>query len=193
MSKQKFQNKTLYTKRCVDNILAVYDQATEEDKFDWYFDARQFARTLAAIYFVDYYKVCGIIAAISPQTNWKLNKKLAEEFINTGKAKHTGMFLSKAEDILNGSGSPEDICDVLNGNKITSFFLNIAFPNDIQTVTIDRHAQDIALGGELDNNKRSMTLNQYNFFSNCYRIAAGMRSLPPYMMQSVTWVKWRKL
>lgn len=73
------------------------------------------------------------------------------------------------------------------------FFLNIAFASDLQTVTIDRHALDVALAGRLDTEKRQMTSKQYEFFCNCYRIAAAKRGVPPYLMQSATWVKWRKM
>lgn len=193
MAKQKFQGKTLYTKTCVDNILRVFDQTDAEDRRDWYCEARKFASSLSDITGIPTIKVCGVIAALSPQTSWDVNKKLAEEFLRTSAAGHTKMFLQKAEDILSSTGNPEDIADILNGNKITSFFLNIYYPDDNRTVTIDRHAQDVALNGNMDPDKRSMTQRQYEFFCNCYRIAAAKRGVPPYLMQSATWVKWRKM
>lgn len=122
MSKQKFQHKTLYTKTCVDNILKVFDQTDQHDRRDWYLEARMFANSLSDRTGLDRLKICGIIAALSPQTSWDLNRKLAEDFLVTGHAAHTGMFLKKAEDILNSSGTPDDIAGILNGNKITSFF-----------------------------------------------------------------------
>lgn len=193
MSKQKFKRKTLYTKTCVDNILRVYDAAGPEDRYDWYKSARDWANSLSESYGLQFLKSCGIIAALSPQVNWDHNKQLALDFISTGRARHTGMFVGKAEDIYHSDGTPSEIASVLNGNKITSFFFNIAFPSNTQAVTIDRHAQDVAIGEVGDNSRRQMTDRQYEFFSSCYRIAADKRGIPPYLMQSTTWVKWRKL
>jgi len=193
MAKQKFNKKTLYTKTCVDNILSIYDQDFNVETTNWYLEAHTFAESLALNHNVELLKVCGIIAAFSPLKEWNQNKSIVRDFLKTGKAKHTGVFVDKAQDILECTGEQSEIADILRGNKITSFFLNIAFPFNTSIVTIDRHAQDICLGQICLENKRKMTSGQYEFFVNCFTIAANYRDVTPSSMQAITWVKWRIL
>lgn len=204
--KQKFKGKTLYTKTVTDNILRVYDAAT--DKSDWYQDANEWAKDIAYKYLYRplpspkgqndiypplqpyYNKVCGIIAALSPLKSWQENKNITITFLRDGKGKHTKVFKQKAQDILDSDGDVDTIASILNGNKITSFFLNILNPQTIQAVTVDRHAISVALNNSVTGDY-SMTVNQYEFFQNCYRIAAQKRGIRPLQMQAVTWVQWR--
>lgn len=196
--KQKFKNKTLYTKTTVDNILRVYDEAN--DKSDWYQDAHDFANKQAGKYVYDggrtnslseaRAKVCGIIAALSPLKSWQENKNITISFLRDGKGKHTKLFKDKAQAILDSNGDVDEIATILNGNKITSFFLNILNPQTSQAVTVDRHAISVALNKNVTGDY-SMTVNQYEFFQNCYRTAASKRGIRPLQMQAVTWVQWR--
>ena len=192
--KQKFKNKTLYTKTTVDNMLKVYDNTS--DKTDWYEEANDFAYGIVHQFLnikeISVAKVCGIIAALSPLKSWEENKKITITFLRDGKGKHTKMFTDKAQAILDSDGNINTIAEILNGNKITSFFLNIFNPKTSPSVTVDRHAVSIALGKSVTGDSLQMSNNQYNFFQNCYRIAAEMRGVRPLKMQSVTWVQWRK-
>ena len=200
--KQVYKGKTLNTKTVVDRIIKIYDQST--DRQDWYNEAHNFAVEQASKYLpfdttwsgniitqTEIAKVCGIIAALSPLKSWDENKKITTTFLATGKAKHTGVMNQKARDILASNGTIEDIALILNGNKITSFFLNLYNPVTSQVVTIDRHAISIAIGYSITTNFQ-MTSNQYNFFQNCYVIAANKRGIRPLQMQAITWVEWRK-
>jgi hypothetical protein len=101
--------------------------------------------------------------------------------------------VAKANAIMQSDGQVTTICDILNGNKIVNFFLNIAQPTQLGGVTIDRHAMSIAVGEILPDAKMRMSDNQYEFFVNAYKIAAFKRSVLPNQMQSVTWVKWKEL
>lgn len=193
MSKQIFNRKTLFTKTCVDNILEIFDIEGDVETNNWYLEANRFAGSLSAEFNVPMLKVCGIIAALSPLKNWDENKRIAESFLRTGNGYHTKTFIGKAERIYDGSGDQVEIAEILHGNKITSFFLNIAFPLNASIVTIDRHAQDILLGKICEEDKRNMTTKQYAFFVNCYTIAANLRAVTPSTMQAITWVKWREL
>ncbi|WZE63534.1 hypothetical protein PANI_CDS0014 [Maribacter phage Panino] len=194
MSKQKYNHKTLYTKTCVDNILKIYDNDTSTANVDnWYLKANDFAKTLSQRYDVQLSKVCGVIAALSPLKKWSENKRIAESFLLNGNAYHTKTMKDKAKSILKSDGGTSTIVDILNGDKITSFFLNILEPNNGNVVTIDRHALDICLGVYQGNVERRMTSNQYLFFVKCYLIAANERNLTPSEIQAVTWVKWRDI
>lgn len=196
--KQKFKGKTLYTKTVVRRIMEVYDKAT--DKKDWYREANEFAFTLSyeiwdkkpATRKKAHAKVCGIISAFSPLKSWDENMVIAKLFVETGKIKHTKTLGDKAKEIFNSDGEVDTIFVILNGNKITSFFLNILNPDDSQAVTIDRHAISIALGYSITDNFQ-MTEKQYEFFSNCYRIASHKAGILPLQMQAITWTKWREM
>ena len=190
--KQKFNGEICTTTKTVNNILRVYDQS-DGDGFYWYREANEFAEKLGEEYKVSDWKVAGIIAAFSPLKSWELNKVIAEQFLATGKASHTAVMVKKAKDIMESDGQVTTICDILNGNKIVNFFLNIAQPVDLGGVTIDRHAISIAVGKVLPDSKMRMSKNQYEFFVNAYKIAAFKRDVLPNQMQSVTWVKWKEM
>jgi hypothetical protein len=108
---------------------------------------------------------------------------------------HTQAMLNKARDIkaYNDSFSREFILTTLNGNKISNFFLNIAYPEDVQAVTIDRHAIAVCLGRNMRENEARLTDNQYNFFMSCYVDASEVLETKPNRVQAITWEKWRAL
>ena len=195
--KQRFNNQVLTMTKTVNNILRVFDEA-DCNGYDWYIQAHEFARGLAGKYLLPkkdadkqaLTKVCGIIASLSPLKTWEQNKIIAEGFLRDGKVKHIKLFKGKAKDILLSDGNIDTVAEILNGNKITSFFLNILDPYNNTAVTIDRHAVSIAIGENID---PVMTDNQYEFFVNAYRIAATKRNVRPSQMQAITWVKWREL
>lgn len=197
--KQKFKGRILTTTKTVNNILRVYDSLSYPEK-DWYLIANSFAKDLSVKYRNELdincptkavNKVCGIIAALSPLKSWNENKLIAEIYLNTARAKHIKAFEQKCHDIMDSSGSIEEIVDILNGQKIVSFFLNIVNPKGVNEVTIDRHAVSIAVGEKLSNKDLVITKNQYLFFVNCYKIASYKRGILPLEMQSATWVEWR--
>ena len=196
IKKQVFKGSTLYRKRVKDNIRRVYFDARIDISTDWYIEANIFAMKLASKYGVDYISVSGIIAALSPLKSWDENKKIAEGFLKNGKGKHTRNMLSKAKQItlFKGSMQREFILAELNGNKIKSFFLNIAYPESPESVTIDRHAISICIGRSIiDAEGKGITLKQYNFFVSCFKDVAQELNIRPSMLQSVTWEKWRLL
>jgi len=194
--KQVYKGKTLFKKTVVDNIIRTYEDSTFDFSTNWYEDASELARGLSIEFNLDYLKVCGIIAALSPLKSWNENKKLAVTFLRTGKARHTRLCEGKAIAIANLSAwnLPEAISEVLNGNKIKSFFINIAFPTNQEIVTIDRHALSICLNRSIGaRDYVGITDIQYNFFMGCYIEAGGILEVRPSAVQSVTWEKWRML
>lgn len=196
IKKQVFKGTTLYRKRVKDNIRRVYLDSRVDITTDWYIEANIFAMKLASKYGVDFITVSGIIAALSPLKSWDENKKIAEGFLRNGKGKHTKNMLSKAHQIklFKSTNQREFILAELNGNKIKAFFLNIAYPEGAEAVTIDRHAISIALSRPIvENEGVGITLKQYNFFVSCYKEVAKELNLRPSMLQSVTWEKWRIL
>ena len=184
-----FQGQKVSRTKVKNNILKVWGQCTTDDKYDWYAEAREFAESLDTTL----NKACGIIAALSPLVNWKRNKTIAELFVNgQRKGLHTTLCVGKAERILASDGKDETILAILNGQKIKSFFINIRYPNEVQRVTIDRHALSIAIGTKLTDEKMRITPKQYEFFNHCYMLTADVLDISPLILQSATWVRWRK-
>jgi hypothetical protein len=195
-NKQKFKGSTLYRKRCVDNIIKVYNNPKFEGGSSWYNDAHELANSLAKQFGLTTLQVAGIISAFSPLKSWDENKKIAKQFLTNGNGKHTKVMKQKAIDIklYNSTLEREFILTTLNGNKISNFFLNIAYPNESTSVTIDRHAIAVILGrNATENEGKGITDAQYEFLASCYRQASEILGVIPNQVQSVTWVKWRKL
>lgn len=194
MSKLKFQGKTLYTKTCVNNIIKMLSKSDQYDA-GWYKRAFRWANEAAAVNNLSVDKVCGIIAALSPQKSWNENLRITNTFITEGKSYHTKAMTAKAQAILElpncELSNVKEICNILNGSKITSFFLNIYDFHVTGSVTIDRHAVEIAVGKKLKNH--TMTANQYLFFENCYKIASLESPYLPHEIQAMTWETWRVL
>lgn len=195
--RQVFKGEVLTRTKTVNNIMRVLnDTKVETTGKDWYFVAHAFARDLAAKHNLTVMQVAGVIASLSPLKSWDENKTITKQFLRNGRAKHTGVMVAKAKDIINYKGSfqKEFILCTLNGNKIQNFFLNIAFPAVNDAVTIDRHAIAVALGYTPEAAKlKDITDAQYNFFLNCYKLAAAKAGILPHEIQAITWVKWRQL
>lgn len=189
--KQVFKNVELSRTKVVNNILKVYDLCSDSDKYDWYQEANNFASILHQNINI----ACGVIASLSPMVTWDINKRLAKmAFIcDPERMKCIKIGAYKAKAIIDSDGNEQTILKILNGNKIKSFYLNIRYPDKAIALTIDRHALSIALNQKYtDELYRSMTAKQYEFFSQCYRHAAAKRNINPLIMQSATWVYYRK-
>ena len=201
MVHQVYKNQNLTRTKVKNNILRIWKLTDGDERSDWYQEANLFATVLSKElpnYKEDKLlaksKVCGIISALSPVKRWSENKKVAIDMVRTGDCGHMPLFKQKAKDILNCDGTDEAILSILNGNKISSFYLNIRYPKQSNILTIDRHALSIALGRWIkDEEYQGMTYKQYEFFVQCYTLAAIQVGVTPLVMQSATWVKWRKI
>lgn len=218
MNNIKFHGKQLTETKVVNNIIRVFNASNEFEKSDlWYQNANDFC--FANAFRHNLYnttgkklslrQLAGITAALSPLASWNHNKSLVEKFISLaienestenlqklgclslGREKATAIF-ALCNDFKNDDVA---IKNVLNGDKIKSFYDNIVYHETSQNVTIDRHALSIALGFKLSSDgfqKNSMTKAQYQFFVNCYLKAAKKVNLTGLTIQAITWVVWRK-
>lgn len=206
MKKQVFKNEVLTRTKVRNNILKIWEQTTDADRYDWYAEAQRFAKTQDLEYHLPVATVCGVIAALSPMVSWERNKELTIiALINweAGNSPETmpclkanarkaweilGMTLSSKEKMEN------EILDILKGDKVSSFFLNILYPDQAISITIDRHALSICMGQWLtEESVRTMTAKQYEFFSECYRWTAAQLGINPLVLQSATWLVWRRI
>lgn len=203
MVHQIFKGENLTRTKVKNNILKIWDLTGETERYNWYGEAYLYATTLAIDIELlsgttdttaNLNKAVGVLAALSPIKTWEQNIKCACQMILTGNCGHTKLFVDKAQEILNSDGSDETILNILNGRKISAFYLNIRYPEKANNITIDRHALSIGLGRWTTNEDyQGMTAKQYEFFVQCYILAAMQVGVTPLLMQSATWVKWREI
>lgn len=172
------------------NILATYASSTDQDREEgtlWYPLAHLFAATVGK---GSVTKGAGIIAALSPQTSWPLNKRLALAARSGRITGHTGINCRKALECRQGHNP----LDVLGGNKVRAFYTLIADPWNAYDVVIDRHAFDCALGYVTDNRTRKILERKggYDYVAAAYRKAAAELGILPHVLQATVWLTWRR-
>lgn len=179
------------------NIVRVWDQATEAEVaagINWYRDAHALAVLLSP---ADPSQAAGVLAALSPMMDWEQNMKLGIRAYADGSASGAlSSNVKKANLILNGAAP----LDVLGGNKVRAFYGCINNPSS-ESVCIDRHAFDIAVGRVTNNESRQALSRKgvYESFANAYVRAAKTLSdrlgtpVSASEVQAVTWGVWRRL
>lgn len=186
---------TSYAKPSVRNITRLFRTATPEQVSQgaaWYAEAHGIAARWAERYGVTVSVAAGVLAALSPNNSWVANVKLAERFLAAG-GLTSGYFrqgLTKASRILNG----EDPLVVLNGLKITNFYLSI-FTEGREGVCVDRHAYSLAANKRMTDGVH-LTPKQYAEVRDAYVRAAAIlnregHAVTVAQVQSVTWTLWR--
>lgn len=179
------------------SCVAGASPTAESEGMGWYAAAHSHAADLATRYGFTVRQCAGVIAALSPQTGWSENIRLASEACEhaaNGRTDlisgHTADACRKASRILQG----EDPADVLGGRKVRSFFSNIVDPTRSGAVTVDRHAVDMLMG------RRGAVADRILERSGAYALCAGViRSVArelgmrPHELQAVAWVAWRQL
>lgn len=181
------------TTNYVDNILSVFDSATDAEYNEgmyWYINANGIAWGLDHI---NYKRAAGVIAALSPLLRWEKNVEYAG-LVYAGETKipYLPKNVEKAIAIRNGWNP----LDILSGQKVVSFYNNIVNPysGDPRLVTVDKHAADIANGIVTGyKNGPSITTRLYRDMAAAYVIAANEADILPNQMQAVTWTAWRNL
>ena len=176
----------------VDNIITIWQQATEDQIVRgraWYRVAHDLAELISG---GDVIMGAGVLAALSPQTEWSQNVKRAAQAFTDGKpSRHLGDALRKAQRIMNG----EDPLAVLpRDSKTWSFYRCIVDPDDLEAVVIDRHAHDVAAGEPYGERNRGLSAKRrYAAIAEAYRRAAVALGESPSTVQAVTWTVWREI
>lgn len=146
---------------------------------------------------LEMYKACGIFAALSPQMSVERNKELFLKYLKHGNASHYGQLVRKCDEIMIADNE-EEVLKILNGNKISSFYLNLLHPNRETRVTIDRHAiacltQKVDDVKALEDGQYRMTNKQYSLFEQIFKDISEELNLCAHQIQAITWVSYRKL
>lgn len=174
-------------RRYAMNIITAYANATEDQKLkgkQWYPVAHDLAEMISG---GDVRKGAGVIAALSANKSWSENVKLSARAFASGKATgHTKVMLTKATRIMNGE-APENLLpmDLKTGN----FYRCIVNPSDPESVCVDRHAHDVAVGRAYGNEERGLSSkSRYNVIADAYRRAAKHLGMVPCELQAIVWV-----
>jgi hypothetical protein len=200
--KQKYKGTELTKTKTVNNILRYYDLATKTEILrgkNWYRDANYFADIMQQRHGHKKYQIVGIIAALSPQTNWQENKRIAELFLLGYREElHNGQQLFKAEQCLEAKKSQIFKLLTKDGKKTSYFYNNILYCNYDNGVTIDRHAIGVCTQKPnkvraINNNGAQITKRQYDFFQTCFNEAAKKVNILPHELQAIVWSSYRRL
>ena len=194
--------------RHIAAMLAMASQADLADGIEWYDRAKRLAHRLADQYGCTFEQAVGVIAALSPNNRWARNCTDAESMIQAWavgvnpesvKVCTYGAMRSKAAQILAlASPDRETIAKILNGRKITAFFLSIAGVHD--AVCVDGHAYAVWIGQRITTtNTPSLGVKLYADIARAYCLVAKRsaalcgEALTPAQVQAVTWVTYRRL
>lgn len=181
-----------------ENILAVYQEATEAEKqegISWYKEARAFCRATAKEYSVSIEVVTAVVSALSPRNKWKQNLK---DTITVLEAVRKGLNPEDVKTCTFNKNKEKAFAIVREGkpslvkksNKTSSFFDNIKYERS-ESVTIDVHAFSIYHGQVIP--ARSITDKVYSEISEAYRSVANDLGIKAYELQAITWVTWLRM
>lgn len=184
----------------VANIVLRYQDADSLDihaGYAWYAEAQEFARTLSTATNYDLRAIAGVIAALSPQQSWAINKSNAETSVRVhydaghigGLSLHTKVQMGKVARILEGE-TPET---VLHGPKESAFYRNIV--GDYSHCTVDRWAFKTATGTLLPD-VNPVTGKQlggvgrgaYKRIHAAFVEAATILGIPVAILQAIVWI-----
>jgi hypothetical protein len=202
------QRVTRANTRHIAAMLALASQADLAAGIEWYARAERLGHRLATTYGVTFEQAVGVIAALSPNNRWARNCADAEAMcqawaIGADPATVTvctyGAMRAKACAILGLTEPTQDaIAAILNGHKITAFFLSITGRPD--AVCVDGHAYAIWLGQRVPTTKTpSLGVRLYADIARAYVLVAKRSAalcgeqLTPAQVQAVTWVTYRRL
>jgi hypothetical protein len=194
--------------RHVAAMLQLASQADLAAGIEWYARAERLGHRLAHQYGCTFEQAVGVIAALSPNNRWARNCTDAESMIQawavgadplTVRVCTYGAMRAKAADILALPDPSQDaIAAILNGRKITAFFLSITGRAD--AVCVDGHAYAIWLGQRVPTTQTpSLGVKLYADIARAYCLVAKRSAalcgeqLTPAQVQAVTWVTYRRL
>jgi hypothetical protein len=193
------------------HIAAMLSLASQSDiaaGIEWYARAERFAHRLAESYGCTFDQAVGVIAALSPNNRWARNCQDAEAMCQawacgTDPESVTvctyGAMRAKAAAILRLSSPDRDTnASILNGRKISAFFLSITGVPD--AVCVDGHAYAIWLGQRVPTTKTpGLGKRLYGEIAHAYCLVAKRSAalcgeqLTPAQVQAVTWVTYRRM
>ncbi len=174
------------TSDTVAQLETLTDRLTHDqwaDGMEWYQLAHGLSHRWAQEHKLPFDYVAGIIAALSPRTQWEVNLADAKSILEDGEQASTAAFgpnVVKALWILDGTDPESE----LGGRKVRSFYRNIADPYGSLDVTLDTWMASI-LGFKWKFLERKGT---YDAISEAFRIVAERHCVLPHQLQAALWI-----
>jgi len=165
-------------------ILAAYRALSPAQRHEgglWFWRAHCLAREIADETSVPVDHVCGVIARLSPATEWGHNVDVARSVCAAIEPDHYrgyGPNLTRAKLIVAEGWSVPP-----SGPKISAFYDNLLRPHESQEVTIDRH---ILRWGQLPVDKPPHNA-YYERLARPWRRAAKIADVLPHQLQASIW------
>lgn len=160
------------------------DKSEIQNIVSWYPEAYRIATSLAKVSGYSVEQCAGVLAAISINTGWEDNVKRATNAILGRAYGHFKFVKQKVQDILDCKGELDCILDILNGDKVKNFCLNIL--GDHSLVTVDRWMSRM-WGEDL-----VPTGPKYRRRAAKIKELATKAGYPPSTYQALLWVAIRK-
>ena len=176
------------------NVRTVFESASLIELAEgmaWYANAHNILAAVAIRHKVTTRVACGICAALSPGSPWERNLQDVQEFLRNPKAA-VGVYGRRNRDKAKRILDREEPLDVLGGQKVRSFYLNLVSPTEDLAVTVDRHSKCLSFGitSERDSNA-IVTRAEYQIVEQVTRELAEELRILPLQLQAVTWTVWR--
>lgn len=173
-------------KQIETKLVELLAQSTPENYqrgLAWYEVAHLHAQALSDEFELPLFKVCGVIAALSPNNKWERNLIdtrlfLANPSLDTKVCTFLGQ-RKKALRILLDASKPSEVKAILGGRKTISFYSNIYKFNTSKEVTVDLWMFRI---GELKKAKKN-----YEVISDAVLEVSQENNMLPHQLQAIVW------
>lgn len=174
----------------VENILAVFDRATDEQRAsgaNWYPLAGTIVEAIAVQTGTDPLRVCLALAALSPRNPWRWNVADCYSF---AEARAQGRTMPKATTFRRNQLRAWQALDtgILPwagaAPKVRAFVKAIL--GDSEAVVVDTWAYRVAVGQAPKHGSFAERL--YEPIAHAYNLAANLRGIEPRTMQAITWL-----
>lgn len=167
------------------NRFSTVSNAEITEGMEWYQSAHNFALKVSKHLRIPLFKVVGVLSALSPRNKWHRNKVDTIELIKRGKHGKFATFNGNRDKALRILESKDinEVRNILNAKKTTSFFNNIMYPTVNSTVTIDAWAYRT-----LDFDAKN---KYYRDSEQAYKNAASKLGLRPHNLQAILWINIR--
>lgn len=190
---------TLQPADILRNIRRAYSGATSEERelgARWYSDARQFCRSLASEYGITSDVAASVVAALSPNCSWPLNKRDAMHLLEVFRAGlpmlSANVATYKANLVKAWRIRETGDCSILHGPKVMAFRDCILSPNS-RAVCIDSHTYCVASGKEYTTQTMPhISRANWQAIADCFRRVARQYHVAPYRVQATCWIVRRR-
>jgi hypothetical protein len=176
------------------NILNTYSQAGTIERKEgkrWYQEAHDFANDVALKTDLPLHIVAGVMAVLSPQCRWSVNKRWTFEACTDNPYNLSGTLkLSKGKAIRILEYGEEPLSVINGAPKTQAFYHNILNAGKDNHVTIDVHAIRCAYNNP--NHDGRFPRREYPRVEAAYQTVAKFKGLTPPQLQAVCWIVQRQ-